>query len=825
MALSKDSLNKLFSYLPQSDSFNGTPSGGFEQENTFRDIAKKAQNSFLTNSLSNPNIDPQTGAPVGAMTAKQHAVKDSNGNITNAKPGDISKEAVGGMQKLNNFAGSWKGSLVSAALDITGNLIKNRPEYSGTKGHITKAMDSAYDSAQKVISKVPGWGQAASMIMGAGKVLNKAVGRLGGGTDGMTTADAVLGSNFLGLTPLGLINGFGGRKAYTYTRNNELDKSTNGAFQGFLKTEDVTGIGAGKKYGLFSSGARDKQNQLTEFTTNMKHTISGIVDTNDLNVMAIQGSTPFIAQQQQVDLSGGIQQMRAARQGMQFSRRVVSKYTIGNKLRRSIKVLDVATNKYVEIPLNLDKDQIKGRKPIRLYNGTAVFMNGDGTVTSDRWETLGEREHLTPKGQSGMKLSPQETGEEPIDYMNDGTPLYMKGDGTIGPIEELGKDNLFQLIEQSNANFAKRLRDPNRKAIKLPDGKWGNFKLSWSEDEYGVMVYPEIQEINGKLVDLSSDRDAAWKSAVERKDYVYFPSREAAEWFTTHYKQYYKGFDKEPESFKQDEHEYLTPKGQGGIKTQRHWRKPANWSEEKIPYNEWIKDINPEYLNPNYDLELAYKYLPKEQLERWKFGVNSNNPKYYSEYKDSNGDYIYHLGSVVQIPNSEDYIFLKKGTEKDNPELHFETDMYYNGENGLKPTHSLSYEGDRYYYRRKPNFRSGEFIQNGNIVSGFKKGGQMNVIPEGALHARLNHLDQVDPELAKNTTKKGIPVITQEDGGEIIQHAEIEHSEIIFTLEVTNKLEKLRKDGSDEAAIEAGKLLVQEILHNTDDRTNLIAQI
>lgn len=662
MALSKDSLNKLFSYLPQSDSFNGTPSGGFEQENTFRDIAKKAQNSFLTNSLSNPNIDPQTGAPVGAMTAKQHAVKDSNGNMTNAKPGDISKEAIGGMQKLNNFAGSWKGSLVSAALDITGNLIKNRPEYSGTKGHITKTMDSAYDSAQKAISMVPVWGQAASMIMGAGKVLNKAVGRLGGGTDGMTTADAVLGSNFLGLTPLGLINGFGGRKAYTYTRNNELDKSTNGAFQGFLKTEDITGIGAGKKYGLFSSGARDKQNQLTEFTTNMKHTISGIVDTNDLNVMAIQGSTPFIAQQQQVDLSGGVQQMRAARQGMQFSRRVVSKYTIGNKLRRFIKVLDVATNKYVEIPLNLDKDQIKGRKPIRLYNGTAVFMNGDGTVTSDRWETLGEREHLTPKGQSG-------------------------------------------------------------------------------------------------------------------------------------------------------------------IKTQRHWRKPANWSEEKIPYNEWIKDINPEYLNPNYDLELAYKYLPKEQLERWKFGVNSNNPKYYSEYKDSNGDYIYYLDSVVQIPNSEDYIFLKKGTEKDNPELHFETDMYYNGENGLKSTHSLSYEGDRYYYRRKPNFRSGEFIQNGNIVSGFKKGGQMNVIPEGALHARLNHLDQVDPELAKNTTKKGIPVITQEDGGEIIQHAEIEHSEIIFTLEVTNKLEKLRKDGSDEAAIEAGKLLVQEILHNTDDRTNLIAQI
>jgi hypothetical protein len=36
--------------------------------------------------------------------------------------------------------------------------------------------------------------------------------------------------------------------------------------------------------------------------------------------------------------------------------------------------------------------------PIRLANGTTVFMNKDGTVSSERWETVGEREHLTPKG-------------------------------------------------------------------------------------------------------------------------------------------------------------------------------------------------------------------------------------------------------------------------------------------------------------------------------------------------------------------------------------------------------------------------------------------
>jgi hypothetical protein len=75
-------------------------------------------------------------------------------------------------------------------------------------------------------------------------------------------------------------------------------------------------------------------------------------------------------------------------------------------------------------------------------------------------------------------------------------------------------------------------------------------------------------------------------------------------------------------------------------------------------------------------------------------------------------------------------------------------------------------------------------------------------------------------EHTEGLTQKGIPVVDNE--GE--QQAEIELDEIIFTLEVTKKLEELYKDGSDKAAIEAGKLLVKEILFNTDDRTGLIAK-
>ena len=101
---------------------------------------------------------------------------------------------------------------------------------------------------------------------------------------------------------------------------------------------------------------------------------------------------------------------------------------------------------------------------------------------------------------------------------------------------------------------------------------------------------------------------------------------------------------------------------------------------------------------------------------------------------------------------------------------------------------------------------------------------QKNVIPEGALHAHKHHMEN-----AEDLTKKGIPVV--DNKGE--QQAEIERNEIIFSLEVTKQIEDLHKryqgytntqKEKDELAIEAGKLLVYEILHNTEDRTGLIKE-
>ena len=104
-------------------------------------------------------------------------------------------------------------------------------------------------------------------------------------------------------------------------------------------------------------------------------------------------------------------------------------------------------------------------------------------------------------------------------------------------------------------------------------------------------------------------------------------------------------------------------------------------------------------------------------------------------------------------------------------------------------------------------------FQNGGII-----GIDMNVIPEGKYHAHNNHLGELNEDY-EDLTKKGIPVVVHSEGGELEQIAEIEKMELIFRLEVTEKLEELFKDGSDEAMIEAGKLVAVEIMENTQDNS------
>lgn len=113
----------------------------------------------------------------------------------------------------------------------------------------------------------------------------------------------------------------------------------------------------------------------------------------------------------------------------------------------------------------------------------------------------------------------------------------------------------------------------------------------------------------------------------------------------------------------------------------------------------------------------------------------------------------------------------------------------------------------------------------------FQLGGKMNMIVTGALHARKHDLEELNPNLEGEITKKGIPVVVMNEGGEVqSQQAEVESGEIIMNFDTTKTIEDYyneynstdSKTEKNKIALECGKYLVNELLKNTDDPDKLI---
>ena len=152
---------------------------------------------------------------------------------------------------------------------------------------------------------------------------------------------------------------------------------------------------------------------------------------------------------------------------------------------------------------------------------------------------------------------------------------------------------------------------------------------------------------------------------------------------------------------------------------------------EKRPFEDWIITVNPDYISPNYDLETAYKYVNPEQLKRWRSAVNSDDPEKELKQRDAEtGKFVNHLPSIAPYGEG-DYIFLKKGTVDENPEVQDEINEFRNGKTGLEKTHELIFnpEENRYFYIKK----SSKFKNGGNLEEALqllKSGGEFQIIQD-----------------------------------------------------------------------------------------------
>lgn len=125
-----------------------------------------------------------------------------------------------------------------------------------------------------------------------------------------------------------------------------------------------------------------------------------------------------------------------------------------------------------------------------------------------------------------------------------------------------------------------------------------------------------------------------------------------------------------------------------------------------------------------------------------------------------------------------------------------------------------------------------QYAQNGAKLKGVETSEEASVIPEGALHKNKHHID------LDGITHKGIPVITSDadnpttfqeiqDGGNIVEHAEIEREEVIFSKELTDYVEKAREawHNGEDNLLEVGKRITKELIMNTEDNTGLMEKL
>lgn len=104
-------------------------------------------------------------------------------------------------------------------------------------------------------------------------------------------------------------------------------------------------------------------------------------------------------------------------------------------------------------------------------------------------------------------------------------------------------------------------------------------------------------------------------------------------------------------------------------------------------------------------------------------------------------------------------------------------------------------------------------------VQKFAEGG--SILPVGQRHKTLHHMDELGEQF-EDLTRKGIPVVTVDESGGLTQIAEIECMEWTISKSLTDAIEALWKDGSEEAMIECGKLVCEHLLRQTKDEGGIL---
>lgn len=406
------------------------------------------QQFYQTLTIPNLNID--------FNTLDQESIQ-SKINSLNANQNLLQKKR----QKLNNTF-----STIGKGADILGSLLPQNSAYSGSYGRITQGLDTAYNQASNYIMSV---NPLVGSIMKTGSFVNRGLNALGIGTDGQTATDAILGSSFLGLTPIGLVNSLFRRKTHKFYIDNDAIAQVGGYYQGSVSTFQDAANKSNKEYGLSSGGDLREANRLIDNAQLQMNALSSISD-KARRVLALDGMANY--QKYQLDQNGGPQAIYIAAKGTKLRIKKIC-----NKIHKKLKggIIEPFT-------------------PVITLTNTIKLQQGGNVIPANRTieQLIAYAKEVNPRFIQRMS--------EPLRYITlpDGQKATHKMSWATSEFD--GKEKPF-IYSQIQENDKGELQDFGDQAV----------KRALDKKDYLIVNSPEEAELFTNSADLQHGYKQGWK--------------------------------------------------------------------------------------------------------------------------------------------------------------------------------------------------------------------------------------------------------------------------------------------------------------------------
>ena len=348
-------------------------------------VAEKKSVTGLQESNNVNNIDL-----LGATdTFTQVGIATGNQPITKAGVlGNAAVRAIKGIQATKGMTGAAKTGGVTSSIGgfadaadqaLFGNQVAKNSD-------LTNGLNTGYDAVSSAIMTMGPYGAIIGGAMKIGGLLSDGLTAMGVGTDQMTTADQILDSKFLKLTPAGLVNAIGASSTNKFAVDNSVRERIGGSYGGAYAFMDDAASKAGKKYGLFSSGARNDANEQIARAKVYQGQIGRISKDAGDRRSIVANTNDLLSANYQFNLAGGYDQryLRAAKEG--------------GKLER-IKKINLTFRKGGQIHnvINLETKEIEW-KPVLIEDEVPEYKNGgniewqyntwEPILIEDEWEPV-----------------------------------------------------------------------------------------------------------------------------------------------------------------------------------------------------------------------------------------------------------------------------------------------------------------------------------------------------------------------------------------------------------------------------------------------------